>query len=164
MRKIMDRRFRQHNAALSGKGRSSDLSLSAAQRKDRPERRSGLPAHDLGVCLYRDDASKISFILEAPDDARQAPGRQRRAGAVNLGVPGTDKGTAVKRMLAAISGSVAETIAFGDAAVDVPMLRTCAINVAMGSGGEQARMAAAHVTDYVERDGLAKAFAHFGLI
>ena len=108
-----------------------------------------------GVCLYRDDA---------PDDARQAPGRQRRAGAVNLGVPGTDKGTAVKRMLAAISGSVAETIAFGDAAVDVPMLRTCAINVAMGSGGEQARMAAAHVTDDVERDGLAKAFAHFGLI
>ena len=117
-----------------------------------------------GVCLYRDDASKISFILEAPDDARQAPGRQRRAGAVNLGVPGTDKGTAVKRMLAAISGSVADTIAFGDAAVDVPMLRTCAINVAMGSGGEQARMAAAHVTDDVERDGLAKAFAHFGLI
>ena len=112
---------------------------------------------------YRDDASKISFILEAPDDARQAPGRQRRAGAVNLGVPGTDKGTAVKRMLAAISGSVADTIAFGDAAVDVPMLRTCAINVAMGSGGEQARMAAAHVTDDVERDGLAKAFAHFGM-
>ena len=58
----------------------------------------------------------------------------------------------------------ADTIAFGDAAVDVPMLRTCAINVAMGSGGEQARMAAAHVTDDVERDGLAKAFAHFGLI
>ena len=67
-------------------------------------------------------------------------------------------------MLAAISGSVADTIAFGDAAVDVPMLRTCAINVAMGSGGEQARMAAAHVMDDVERDGLAKAFAHFGLI
>ena len=44
------------------------------------------------------------------------------------------------------------------------MLRTCAINVAMGSGGEQARMAAAHVTDDVERDGLAKPFAHFGLI
>lgn len=58
----------------------------------------------------------------------------------------------------------ADTIAFGDAAVDVPMLRTCAINVAMGSGGEQARMAAAHVTDDVERDVLAKAFAHFGLI
>ena len=137
------------------------------QRKGLAESQSveeAFPGMIWGADLYRDDVSKISFILEAPDDARQAPGRQRRAGAVNLGVPGTDKGTAVKRMLAAISGSVADTIAFGDAAVDVPMLRTCAINVAMGSGGEQARMAADHVTDDVERDGLAKAFAHFGLI
>ncbi len=57
-----------------------------------------------------------------------------------------------------IGGSIADTIA------DVPMLRTCAIGVAMGSGGEQARMAADHVTDDVKRDGLAKAFVHFGLI
>ena len=63
-----------------------------------------------------------------------------------------------------IGGSIADTIAFGDAIVDVPMLRTCAIGVAMGSGGEQARMAADHVTDDVKRDGLAKAFVHFGLI
>lgn len=74
------------------------------------------------------------------------------------------KGKAIERMLAAIGGSIADTIAFGDAIVDVPMLRTCAIGVAMGSGGEQARMAADHVTDDVERDGLAKAFVHFGLI
>lgn len=115
------------------------------------------------ICLYQQRKGKTGQSVDQVFP-QQAPGRQRRAGAVNLGVPGTDKGTAVKRMLAAISGSVAETIAFGDAAVDVPMLRTCAINVAMGSGGEQARMAAAHVTDDVERDGLAKAFAHFGLI
>ena len=129
-----------------------------------------------GACLYRDDVSKISFILEAPDDARQAAlafpalqagtwgGKGELALFGDLGVPGVDKGKAIERMLAAIGGSIADTIAFGDAAVDVPMLRTCAIGVAMGSGGEQARMAADHVTDDVERDGLAKAFAHFGLI
>ena len=42
------------------------------------------------------------------------------------------KGKAIERMLAAIGGSIADTIAFGDAIVDVPMLRTCAIGVAMG--------------------------------
>ena len=77
-----------------------------------------------GVCLYRDDASKISFILEAPDDARQAPGRQRRAGAVNLGVPGTDKGTAVKRMLAAISGMLSTVPLTSRSAYSMPSAGT----------------------------------------
>lgn len=129
-----------------------------------------------GADLYRDDVIKISFILEAPDDARQAAsafpalqagtwgGKGELALFGDLGVPGVDKGKAIERMLAAIGGKIEDTIAFGDAIVDVPMLKACAIGVAMGSGVPQAKAAADHVSGAVDQDGLAEAFAHFGLI
>lgn len=57
-----------------------------------------------------------------------------------------------------------DTIAFGDAKVDIPMLECCAIGVAMGNGGPEIRAMADMVTDSVENDGLAKAFACLGLL
>lgn len=44
------------------------------------------------------------------------------------------------------------------------MFEYCAIGVAMGSGGEEAKAAADYVTDAVDRDGLYHAFRHFHLI
>ncbi len=149
------------------------------QRKGLAESQSveeAFPGMIWGADLYRDDVSKISFILEAPDDARQAAsafpalqagtwgGKGELALFGDLGVPGVDKGKAIERMLAAIGGKIEDTIAFGDAIVDVPMLKACAIGVAMGSGGPQAKAAADHVSGAVDQDGLAEAFAHFGLI
>lgn len=149
------------------------------QRKGLAESQSveeAFPGMIWGADLYRDDVSKISFILEASDDARQAAsafpalqagtwgGKGELALFGDLGVPGVDKGKAIERMLAAIGGKIEDTIAFGDAIVDVPMLKACAIGVAMGSGGPQAKAAADHVSGAVDQDGLAEAFAHFGLI
>ena len=57
-----------------------------------------------------------------------------------------------------------DTIAFGDAKVDIPMLSYCHIGVAMGNGGEEIRAMADYVTDDVENDGLYKAFQHLGLL
>ena len=57
-----------------------------------------------------------------------------------------------------------DTIAFGDAKVDIPMFECCAYSVCMGSGGEEAKAAADYVTDGVDEDGLYKAFMKLGLI
>ena len=59
---------------------------------------------------------------------------------------------------------ISDTIAFGDAKIDIPMFECCAFGVAMGSGGEEIRACADYVTDDVDKDGLYKAFVHLGLI
>ncbi|WP_416222653.1 HAD hydrolase family protein [Streptococcus cuniculi] len=60
--------------------------------------------------------------------------------------------------------SQADTIAFGDAKIDIPMLEYCAIGVAMGNGGPEILAVADMVTDDVEHDGLYHAFERLGLI
>ena len=57
-----------------------------------------------------------------------------------------------------------DTIAFGDGGNDIEMLQWAGIGIAMGNAGEETRAAADYVTDDVEKDGLWKAFEHFGLI
>ena len=44
------------------------------------------------------------------------------------------------------------------------MLEYCHVGIAMGSGGEEIKAMADYVTDDVDKDGLYKAFVHFGLI
>lgn len=59
---------------------------------------------------------------------------------------------------------ISDTIAMGDAKVDIPMLEACGVGVAMGSGGEEIRAMADYVTADVDKDGLCHAFRHLGLI
>ena len=57
-----------------------------------------------------------------------------------------------------------DTIAFGDAKIDIPMLEYCAVGVAMGSGGPEIKAMADLVTDGVDEDGLFLAFQRLNLI
>lgn len=57
-----------------------------------------------------------------------------------------------------------ETIAFGDGGNDATMLEYCHIGVAMGNGTPEAKAAADYVTTGVDKDGIANALIHFGLI
>lgn len=57
-----------------------------------------------------------------------------------------------------------DTIAFGDAKIDIPMLEYCELGVAMGNGGLEILAMADFVTDDVESDGLYKAFDRLGLL
>ena len=129
-----------------------------------------------GVCLYRDDASKISFILDSYEDYTEAAaafpdlkdGTWGGAGETalfgDLALKEIDKAYAMDVLLEHLDASVEETIAFGDAKVDIPMLEHSSVGVAMGNGGEEIRAMADYVTDDVEYDGLWKAFSHLGLI
>ncbi|MBR1600613.1 MAG: HAD hydrolase family protein, partial [Alphaproteobacteria bacterium] len=59
---------------------------------------------------------------------------------------------------------IKDTIAFGDAKVDIPMLEKCEIGVAVASGGDEIKEMADYVTDAVNEDGLYNAFRHFHLL
>lgn len=129
-----------------------------------------------GAELYRDDVNKISFVLsgyqdhldsvkEFPDlQARTWGGKGEEALFGDLGIRETDKGIAVQALLSHLHADISDTIAFGDASVDIPMLQACGFGVAMGNGGAEIRAAADYVTDDVEADGVWKAFCHLGLI
>ena len=129
-----------------------------------------------GGNLYRDDVNKVSFILSSYQEHLESiaefpdlkPGTWGGAGETalfgDLGVKDITKAHAVQVLLDYLGASKADTIAFGDAKVDIPMFEACATGVCMGSGGDEAKAAADYVTDAVDDDGLWNAFVHFNLV
>lgn len=71
------------------------------------------------------------------------------------------KGQGVLDTCAALGIDPAQTIAFGDAENDIPMLQTAGIGVAMGNAVEAVRSAADHVTLSNNDDGIAAALTLF---
>lgn len=126
--------------------------------------------------LYRADLNKISFVLDSYQDhldskeafpqlvANTWGGRGETALFGDLGVKGIDKGNAIGILLAHLGASQADTIAFGDAKIDIPMLEYCAVGVAMGNGSSEILAMADIITDDVEQDGLFNAFEKLGLL
>ena len=83
---------------------------------------------------------------------------------VDLGVKNITKGNAIAHLLEYLHADVADTIAFGDAKVDIPMLEYCGYGVAMGSGGDEIKAMADYVTGDVDQNGLYDAFEKLGLL
>lgn len=148
-------------------------------RKDKPTPTKASAAfHGMvfGGELYRDDVNKLSYILTSYDDhlaAREAfpdlqhgtwGGREAEALFGDVGPSGITKANAVNTLLDHLHANRADTIAFGDATVDIPMFQACAMGVAMGNASDDLKAIAALVTDDVEEHGLANAFRDLGLI
>jgi len=126
--------------------------------------------------LYREDVNKISFVLHSYQDYLDAAaafpdlkagtwgGSGETALFGDLGVKDITKAHAIDVLLAHLGAERADTIAFGDAKVDIPMLEYCAYGVAMGNGGDEIRAMADLVIDDVEHDGLWNAFRKLGLL
>ncbi|HFI0091207.1 TPA: HAD family hydrolase [Streptococcus suis] len=126
--------------------------------------------------LYRDDLNKVSFVLDSYQDhldskaafpnlvANTWGGRGESALFGDLGVKDIDKAHAISVLLDHLGASQADTIAFGDAKIDIPMLDYCAVGVAMGNGGAEILAMADMITDDVEEDGLYNAFEKLGLL
>ncbi|MGG6796211.1 UNVERIFIED_CONTAM: Cof-type HAD-IIB family hydrolase [Streptococcus canis] len=125
--------------------------------------------------LYRDDLNKVSFILsdyqdhldsidEFPElEAHTWGGRGETALFGDLGVKDINKAHAVDVLLNHLGADRKNTIAFGDAKIDIPMLEYCQVGVSMGNGGPEILEMADMVTDDVEEDGLYNAFEKLGL-
>lgn len=126
--------------------------------------------------LYRDDLNKVSFILKSYQDHLDSKvafpelkagtwgGKGEHALFGDLGVKGITKAHAIEVLLKHLNADRADTMAFGDAKVDIPMLDYCQVGVAMGNGGEEIKAMADLVTDSVSQDGLYKAFEKLELI
>lgn len=126
--------------------------------------------------LYRDDVNKVSFLLNTYQDhldsVEEFPdlkpgtwgGKGEEALFGDLGVKDITKAHAIDVLLKHLGADIKDTIAIGDAKVDIPMLEYCNYGVAMGSGGDEIKAMADYVTDDVDKDGLYKAFVKLELI
>ena len=152
-----------------GKGSSEDQILNM-------EPEDALHGLVYGGELYRDDLNKISFILHSYQDHLDSKkafpqlkagtwgGRGESALFGDLGVKNINKAHAVDIILKHLGANHIDTIAFGDAKVDIPMLETCQIGVAMGNGGPEILAMADIITDDVRQDGLYNAFKKLNLL
>lgn len=172
------------NSGLYGSENFEDAARQAVQEYSSRKGRDGsqmtvrkaFPDMIFGADMYRDDVNKVSFILgtyqDHLDSAAEFPdlkpgtwgGAGEKALFGDLGVKDIDKGKAIDILLQHIGASLDDTIAFGDAKVDIPMLEKCAIGVAVESGGDEIKAMADYVTDAVDEDGIYNAFKYLGLI
>lgn len=126
--------------------------------------------------LYRDDVNKISFVLNSfkdhLDSAEKFPnlkagtwgGKGESALFGDLGVNDITKASAIETLLNHLNVKKENTVAFGDAKIDIPMFEYCNIGVAMGNGGTEIKGIADLITDDVDNDGIYNAFKKIGLI
>lgn len=148
----------------------------ASEADARASAHSFLDALIYGGELYRDDLNKVSFILSSYQDhldsveefpdlvAHTWGGKGEDALFGDLGVKGVDKAYAIRTLIDYLGADMSDTVAVGDAKVDIPMFECCASSVCMGSGGDEAKAAADWVTTDVDDDGMWNAFVHLGLI
>ena len=152
---------------VSGKGQADVSNVTV---------RSSFPEMIFGASPYRDDANKISFILGSYQDFLDARdrfsdlkagtwgGKDEQALFGDLGVKDIDKAHAIDVLLEHLDAKREDTIAFGDAKVDIPMFEYCGTSVCVGNGGDEAKKAADIVAPAVDDDGLFSAFQELGLI
>ena len=82
----------------------------------------------------------------------------------DIGLKNITKASAIEALLKHLNMTVEDTIGFGDAKIDIPMLEYCNVGVAMGNGGEEIKKIADYITDDINADGLKNAFMHLKLI
>lgn len=126
--------------------------------------------------LYRDDINKISFILSNYQDhldskeefpeliANTWGGKDEQALFGDLSPKGITKKHAIDVLLQHLNRSAEDTIAFGDAKIDISMFELCNYSVAMGNAGPETKEAADYVTTDVNDDGIYNAFKYLKLI
>lgn len=88
----------------------------------------------------------------------------QRRGMVELLLKGNSKAAGVQMILRELDCSVEETMAFGDSANDLPMLKAVGTAICMGNGVEEAKKVSHYVTKTVLEDGIFHALKHYRLI
>lgn len=114
--------------------------------------------HDVQkMLLYPDDANQRNEIIEKlaiqfPDLSISSSG----ALFIEVNAKGIDKGVALNKLCQHLNIPIEETIAFGDAENDIPLLDAADYAIVMSNGTEETKKHADEITDSCDNDGLRK--------
>lgn len=134
-----------------------------------PHLREGLPKTAAKVTMFLPFSSGASLL-----DAHEQFGE--RFAIIDGSVPhplgemgeltarGMNKSVGLARFAARLGVTISETIAIGDSANDIEMLRAAGIGVAMGNGTPEAKAAADWTTTSIDDDGVTAAFEKLSLV
>ncbi|MCF0111555.1 MAG: HAD family hydrolase [Erysipelotrichaceae bacterium] len=75
---------------------------------------------------------------------------------VEVNARGVDKGTALRKLCEYLQIDVADTMAFGDAGNDIPLLDAAGLAVVMSNGTDETKQHADEIADSCENDGVRK--------
>ena len=126
--------------------------------------------------LYRSDVNKVDFVLNSYQDhldsktefpeliANTWGGKDEQALFGDLSPKGITKKHAIDVLLQHLNRSAEDTIAFGDAKIDISMFELCNYSVAMGNAGPETKEGADYITTDVNEDGIWNAFKYLNLI
>jgi Cof subfamily protein (haloacid dehalogenase superfamily) len=102
----------------------------------------------------------LSACVQLPATISQRPA----TGVTDIGPPGTDKASGVRRALTEIRVAPAHAIAFGDMPNDLPMFALCGYSVAVANAHPDVIAAATSVAECVHDDGFARTLAKLQLV
>lgn len=126
--------------------------------------------------LYRSDVNKISYVLSKYSDYLECKelfpnlvhntwgGKGALSIFGDVSPSGINKKNAIGVVLGHWHVDKQDTIAFGDANIDLSMFELCGYGVAMGNASSDLKEKADYITDDVDQDGLYKAFEYLKLI
>ena len=114
------------------------------------------------LCIYLEDDEKLSSILT--NVLTDCISNRWISWFADVNVKGVTKQLGIDKILEHYSLPLESTMAFGDAANDIPMIRHAAVGVAMGNASEQVKQSADYVTASVDDDGVYKALVHYGVL
>lgn len=116
-----------------------------------PEEALNFDVMEVIAFFTADEATYImNNVLRGCSDARWHPEF------VDCVTKGSNKASAIDKVIARYGFDISETMAFGDGGNDIPMLQHAAIGVAMGNASDEVKHAADVVTSSVDEDGIAK--------
>lgn len=104
--------------------------------------------HEGCMTALKDD---FEFMVHSPEVVEMTPA-------------GFNKGSAIRHLCERFDVDIADTVAFGDSANDLTMLRAAGTAVVMGNGSDVAKEIADFVTDDIHKDGIFNACEKLGLI
>lgn len=117
--------------------------------------------------------NKFSIATEGEEEVRQDGYRQfgpdfdiliHSKDVAELVPKGHSKGTGILKVCEVLKIPVSETIAIGDSANDIEMLKTAGIGICMGNGTKEAKAVSDYITTDILDDGVYNALKHFELI
>ena len=129
-----------------------------------------LGAGDVAALIQHEDIYQLSAFLPPEKEAeflRRCPGClavRWSPDFADILPEGGGKPNGLAEMLKHFGWTRDEAIAFGDGGNDVTMLEYAGIGVAMGNACDDAKAAADYVTTDIDKEGIAKALRHFGLV